>query len=172
MLRVFKNSKHRKFFSGHGFSILIEHDIFTVTFIRFSLKECLTYEGEMDYKTYLDFVLALENRREPQALQYIFKLLDIRSLGYLDVFALHYFFRSIQEQLKQHDQEPVAFEDIKDEIFDMVKPNDPLKLTFDDLITSGQGETVTNILIDLNGFWNYENREMYVTDNNTDHDNF
>ena len=60
------------------------------------LQECLTYEGEMDYKTYLDFVLALENRREPQALQYIFKLLDIRNLGYLDVFALHYFFRSIQ----------------------------------------------------------------------------
>ena len=29
-------------------------------------EECLTYGGEMDYKTYLDFVLALENRKEPQ----------------------------------------------------------------------------------------------------------
>ena len=43
----------------------------------------------------------------------------------------------------------------------------PIKFEYllDDLIRSGQGETVTNILIDLNGFWNYENREMYVTDN-------
>ena len=137
----------------------------TQAFLDRVFQECLTYEGEMDYKTYLDFVLALENRREPQALQYIFKLLDIRNLGYLDVFALHYFFRSIQEQLRQHEQEPVSFDDIKDEIYDMVKPADPTKITIDDLIRSGQGETVTNILIDLNGFWNYENREMYVTDN-------
>lgn len=46
-----------------------------------------------DYKTYLDFVLALENRKEPAALQYIFKLLDMDNKGYLNVFALNYFFR-------------------------------------------------------------------------------
>lgn len=46
-----------------------------------------------DYKTYLDFVLALENRKEPAALQYIFKLLDMENLGYLNVFSLNYFFR-------------------------------------------------------------------------------
>lgn len=38
----------------------------TPTFISRVFEECLTYEGEMDYKTYLDFVLALENRKEPQ----------------------------------------------------------------------------------------------------------
>lgn len=46
-----------------------------------------------DYKTYLDFVLALENRKEPAALQYIFKLLDMENQGYLTVFSLNYFFR-------------------------------------------------------------------------------
>lgn len=46
-----------------------------------------------DYKTYLDFVLALENRKEPAALQYIFKLLDMENRGYLNVFSLNYFFR-------------------------------------------------------------------------------
>lgn len=46
-----------------------------------------------DYKTYLDFVLALENRKEPAALQYIFKLLDMENQGYLNVFSLNYFFR-------------------------------------------------------------------------------
>ena len=97
--------------------------------------------------------------------------------------------------MKQHGQEPVSFADVKDEIFDMVKPEDPLKITlqvhikllkvgilsekitkgilnlaFQDLINSGQGETVTNILIDLNGFWTYENREVLVTDPNNDDD--
>ena len=33
-----------------------------------------------------------------------------------------------------HKQEIIAFEDVKDEIFDMVRPTDPLKLTLQDFI--------------------------------------
>ena len=33
---------------------------------------------------------------------------------------------------------------------------------------SGQGETVSSILIDLNGFWTYENRELLVQDVNNE----
>lgn len=36
--------------------------------------------------------------------------------------------------MELHKQEIVAFEDVKDEIFDMVRPADPLKLTLQDLI--------------------------------------
>ncbi|KAK2510103.1 hypothetical protein MC885_007035 [Smutsia gigantea] len=134
----------------------------TNVFLDRVFQECLTYDGEMDYKTYLDFVLALENRKEPAALQYIFKLLDIENKGYLNVFSLNYFFRAIQELMRIHGQDPVSFQDVKDEIFDMVKPKDPLKISLQDLINSNQGDTVTTILIDLNGFWTYENREALV----------
>ncbi|XP_074146784.1 serine/threonine-protein phosphatase 2A regulatory subunit B'' subunit gamma isoform X3 [Sminthopsis crassicaudata] len=138
----------------------------TNVFLDRVFQECLTYDGEMDYKTYLDFVLALENRKEPAALQYIFKLLDIENRGYLNVFSLNYFFRAIQELMKIHGQDPVSFQDVKDEIFDMVKPKDPLKISLQDLISSNQGDTVTTILIDLNGFWTYENREALVANDN------
>lgn len=47
----------------------------------------------MDYKTYLDFVLALENRQEPQSLQYLFRILDFDHQGYLTSFTLNYFFK-------------------------------------------------------------------------------
>ena len=136
----------------------------TKIFIERVYQECLTYDGEMDYKTYLDFVLAMENKSDPQSLQYLFRVLDTRSEGYLSVFSLNFFFRAIQEEMKLHGQDPVSFEDVKDEIFDMVTPQDPLKLTLADLIKSGQGETVINILTDLNGFWSYENREVLVAD--------
>ncbi|XP_022081384.1 serine/threonine-protein phosphatase 2A regulatory subunit B'' subunit gamma-like [Acanthaster planci] len=138
----------------------------TNVFLDRVFQECLTYDGEMDYKTYLDFVLAMENRREPQALQYFFRLLDVQGRSYLNVFALNYFFRAIQEQMRQHGQEPISFADVKDEIFDMVKPADPLKITLQDLINSNHGETVVSILIDLNGFWTYENREVLMAENN------
>lgn len=65
----------------------------TGVFLNRVFQECLTYDGEMDYKTYLDFVLALENRKEPQSLQYIFRLLDIQNKGHLNVFDLNFFFR-------------------------------------------------------------------------------
>lgn len=116
----------------------------------------------------MDFVLALENRKEPQALQYMFRILDVQAVGNLNIFSLNYFFREIQEEMKKHGHEPVKFLDVKDEIFDMVKPTDPYRISLQDLINSGQGETVTSILIDLNGFWTYENRELLVQDVNNE----
>jgi len=67
----------------------------TNVFIDRVFQECLTYDGEMDYKTYLDFVLAIENRKEPPSLQYMFRLLDVQNKGYLNIFDLNYFFRVI-----------------------------------------------------------------------------
>ena len=47
----------------------------------------------------------------------------------------------------------------QDEIFDMVKPEDPMYITFADLMRSGAGHTVVSMLVDVNGFWTYDNRE-------------
>lgn len=70
--------------------------------------------------------------------------------------------------MEKLNQDPVRFEDVKDEIFDMVRPKDPLRIKLEDLINCGNGDTVVSILIDLNGFWNYENREVLASDNNSD----
>ena len=40
----------------------------TTIFIDRIFEEYQTFEGEMDYKTFLDFVLAMENKKSPQAL--------------------------------------------------------------------------------------------------------
>ncbi|XP_011494635.1 PREDICTED: serine/threonine-protein phosphatase 2A regulatory subunit B'' subunit gamma-like [Ceratosolen solmsi marchali] len=144
--------------SGYGTGTL------TGVFLERVFQECLTYEGEMDYKTYLDFVLALDNRHEPQSLHYLFRILDINNRGYLDIFCLNYFFRAIQEQMTMLGQEPVSFEDVKDEIFDMVKPSDPYKITLQDLLSCGKGDTMVSILIEFHCFWAYENREAMAID--------
>lgn len=143
----------KKELSGYGSRTL------TPEFLDRIFAECLTYDGEMDYKTYLDFVLALENRQEAQSLHYLFRILDVEHKGYLTTFSLNYFFKGIQEQIQAHRAENVNFEDVKDEIFDMVKPSDPTKITLKDLINCGQGDTVVSILIEFHKFWAYENRE-------------
>lgn len=144
--------------AGYGSGTLTE------PFLERVFQTCLTYGGEMDYKTYLDLVLALENRTEPQALAFLFRILDIKSQGYLDAFTLNYFFRAIQEQMRAHGAEPVSFQDVKDELFDMVRPKDTEIITLQDLINCGQGDTFVSILIEFHGFWAYENREAVTVE--------
>jgi Ca2+-binding EF-hand superfamily protein len=47
----------------------------------------------MDYKSYLDFVLALDNRNSPQGLRYLFQIMDIDNKGYLHPGDLNFFYR-------------------------------------------------------------------------------
>lgn len=117
-----------------GFSNSYGSGTLTTVFLDRVFAECHTYNGEMDYKAYLDFVLALENRHEPQALHYLFRILDFEHTGYLTAFSLNYFFKGITDQIVAHRAERVDFEDVKDQVFDMVKPKDPLRITLKDLI--------------------------------------
>lgn len=67
----------------------------TSVFLDRVFQDAFTYAGEMDYKGYLNFVLATENRHEPQSLRYLFRFLDIKNQGYLDSFTINYFSRVI-----------------------------------------------------------------------------
>lgn len=69
-------------------------------------------------------------------------------------------FQAIQEQMLLNGANPVNFEDVKDEIFDMVRPADPTKITLKDLISSGYGGTAISILIEFQYFLAYEHREI------------
>ena len=53
---------------------------------------------------------------------------------------------------------------IADEIFDMARSSDPLRITVKDLIECGQGGTILGILTDINDFLSYENRENQQED--------
>ncbi|CAM9198360.1 unnamed protein product [Chrysoparadoxa australica] len=106
-----------------------------------------TSEGEMDYKTFLDFVLAMENKQTVQALAYFWKILDVRHDGSL---CSCYFYSDIVKKLAEGGFEAPNASDVKDEIWDMVKPEDGERITFQDLVRSGVGHTVVSILIDMN----------------------
>lgn len=53
----------------------------------------------------------------------------------------------------------LCIEDVRDEIWDMVKPADELRITLSDLLSCKQGGTVASMLIDVRGFWAHDNRE-------------
>ena len=106
----------------------------------------------MDYKTFLDFVLAMEFKKTPQALHYFWRLLDIKKEGYLDCFTIMFFFREIVRRMERNkmttrpvndddstipDNDKIRADDVSDEIFDMAKPVDPARITLPDLLRCG-----------------------------------
>jgi serine/threonine-protein phosphatase 2A regulatory subunit B'' len=102
----------------------------------------------MDYKTFLDFVLAMENKKSPQALQYFWCVLDVYHKGAIDTFVINMFFRQVITKLEQRIQTEYKVDDLKDELWDIAKPASPYCITLQDLIKCGQGHTVVSMLID------------------------
>ncbi|CAK9100381.1 Serine/threonine-protein phosphatase 2A regulatory subunit B'' subunit gamma [Durusdinium trenchii] len=126
-------------------------------------RDAETGEREMDYKTFLDFVLAMENKGTPQAVRYFWKLLDIHHTGCIDGFVINYFFRAIVKVLRQiKGSEIASVDDVKDEIFDMVRSKTTGIITLDDLLHCSQGGTVLSMLFDAAAFWLYDNRESLL----------
>ncbi|KAG7028962.1 putative serine/threonine-protein phosphatase 2A regulatory subunit B'' subunit TON2 [Cucurbita argyrosperma subsp. argyrosperma] len=114
---------------------------------------------EMDFDSFLDFVLALENKDTPEGLTYLFRCLDLQGRGYLTTVDIHTLFRDVHQKWIEGGNYELCIEDVRDEIWDMVKPGDPLKITSNDLLNCKQGGTVASMLIDVRGFWAHDNRE-------------
>jgi serine/threonine-protein phosphatase 2A regulatory subunit B'' len=122
-----------------------------------------TRHMEMDYKTFLDFVLAMNHKESPQSLAYFWKILDVDHKGYITLHTLNFFFKAVVQRMQQHEpNNQVRVEDVTNEIFDMVRPTHPYRITLQDLIRSEVGHTVVSILTDVNGFWQYDNRESLI----------
>ena len=79
--------------------------------------------GEIDYKVYLDFVIARENAKSAHSIRWFFRLLDLNGDGRLTPFTVSYFWRGLSEHPLMADMEPISEEVIWSEIFDMVGPD-------------------------------------------------
>ncbi|KAI9141995.1 hypothetical protein BKA69DRAFT_356760 [Paraphysoderma sedebokerense] len=129
---------------------------YTDAFLDRIFQEYQSYDGELDFKCFLDLVLALENLNTTQGITYCFKLLDINCAGYLDEFCVHWFLKDTFKKLSQNG-EMFQFDDIMNEIYDMSRPQKhPRRLYLSDLISCGVGGTIVSILIDVNGLVTYD----------------
>ena len=112
----------------------------------------------MDYKQFLDFTLAMENQKTPQSLTWFWKILDIDKLGYIDINVIKIFFSEVLNSIVTDHKQSVEVNclDVCDEIFDMVQPVDPCRITLKDLISCGVGDTIVSMLIDVTEFLSLE----------------
>lgn len=127
------------------------------------LEVCVTYAPlEMDFKLFLDLVLAIENRSTVESVTYFWRILDFEGTGRLGPSIIAYFYGAVQEALRADSYEAPSLTNVIVEINDILACNDPRGPCLNDLIQSGQGTTVISMLLDVNGFWQYDNRESLM----------
>ena len=124
-------------------------------------QECMTFGGLVDYKGYLDLVLALENPVHMSSIKYFWKLLDVNKTGRLDRAVVEPFltaiFASLCVTLPQYKM--YRAENIFQELLDMIGAADEF-ISFQDIVRHPVvGGTVLHILLDANAFYNHDNRE-------------
>ena len=113
----------------------------------------------MDYKTFLDFVLAMENKKAPQSIMYFWKVLDVYNKNAIDTFVINMFFRAVIQKLESRMQTDYKVDDLKDELWDMAKPQLPYCITLQDLLACGVGDMIISMLTDAKAFYDYDQRE-------------
>ena len=137
---------------------------YTDLFLRrvMEVLSCQKLNYQLDFRRFIDFMLITQNRKTIQSMTFVFKCLDIFDQGKLDTLTLNIFFKEIKAKLVQIDpssESEIRVEDVKDEIFDMAKPQTLNTITFQDLLRTGQGDVIMSLLVDFRAFFDYDQRE-------------
>jgi len=121
---------------------------------------------EMDFKAFLDLCLAIENKNTHESLTYFWRAIDIDKSGRLGPSTIEFFYRGVYEALRAVNYDAPSPSNIVIEVFDIVGCNDARGPTFSEIVKSGQGQVVFSLLLDCGGFWNYDNREQLLANQN------
>lgn len=116
----------------------------------------------MDYKTYLNFVIATEHAATRPAMKYIWSILDLDdSKTKINVSTLHCFCKELAKELLENGlMVEISAQSILSEIIDMINPEWHEWVTFADIERSGQQATVLPILLSYRNFFAYDCREQ------------
>jgi len=119
---------------------------------------------EMDYKSFLEFMLAWEYRTTTSSIRWFWRVLMSvnSSKNYLDAESIKLWFTAVRDKLMSLNHPAPDVQHVTLEIFDMVTPRVDGQITLQDMIDSQVGHTVIQILTDVNGFWRYDNRETLM----------
>ena len=140
----------------------------TGIFIDRIFEEYQRYENAIDFKQFIDFVLAMENKKHPASIQFIWRAIDVYHKNAVDTFVINLFFRAIVKKLINRDKGEYRIDDVKDEIWDMVKPKNKNYITLQDVLKSPYGDLVLSLLIDAKAFYQHDQKEFPYIDEFTE----
>ena len=136
----------------------------TSIFIDRIFEEYQKYENAIDFKQFIDFVLAMENRKHPASIQFIWRAIDVYHKNAVDTFVINMFYRAVIKKLANRGKDDYRVDDIKDEIWDMISPKNPNYFTLQDVLASPYSDLVLWLLIDARAFYMHDQKEFQMVE--------
>lgn len=144
-------------YSESSFSKLVIHRVFEIH---------VPYSGGgrrvMDFKNYLNFVLATEYPCANASMLYLWSILDLDDTkAFISINTLRCFCKEIADELVARQILPdITGDIISMEIVDMINPLWHEHITLEDIIRSGHAETVFLVLLSFRNYCTYNGREF------------
>lgn len=143
----------------------------TMIFIDRIFEEYQKYEGAIDFKQFIDFCLAMEYKGTKEAIKYFWKTFDVYHQNKIDTFIVNMFFRQIVKKLTNRHKPEYKVDDVKDEIWDMVKPKNQNYITLEDILASSHSEIILPLLFDAKAFLHHDQKELMCVEEFQDIEN-
>lgn len=116
--------------------------------------------SELDFRKFVDFVIAVEFLPACQRPLFFWNILDIEGCGVLRPVHVNSFFRETHSKLVEAGLEMPSRETVVQEVFDLIPTAEPLCITREEFVKAPQAGLFVALLIDCLSFWAYENREQ------------
>lgn len=116
--------------------------------------------SEMDYRKFVDFVIAVELLPQCSRPHFFWNILDLNGTGVLTPMIANQFFRETHAKLVAAGLDVPSRETVVQEVFDLIEKAEPLRITREEFVRSPQAGLFMGLLIDCLSFWTYENREQ------------
>ncbi|EKF32991.1 hypothetical protein MOQ_003146 [Trypanosoma cruzi marinkellei] len=127
---------------------------------RFFETNVMMANSELDFRKFVDFVVAVEFLPSCQRPLFFWNILDIEGCGYLRPVHVNYFFRETHTKLVAAGLEVPSRETVVQEAFDLISTAEPLCISREEFINAPQAGLFVALLVDCLSFWTYENREQ------------
>ncbi|RNF06999.1 protein phosphatase 2 (formerly 2A), regulatory subunit B [Trypanosoma rangeli] len=127
---------------------------------RFFETNVTMAKAELDFRKFVDFVVAVEFLPSCQKPLFFWNILDIEGSGYLKPVHVNHFFRETHAKLVAAGLEVPSRETVVQEAFDLISTAEPLCISREEFINAPQAGLFVALLIDCLSFWTYENREQ------------
>jgi len=118
--------------------------------------------GRMGYEDFVWFILCEEDKSQPAALAYWFRVLDLDGDGAVRPAEAAHFYEEQLQRMECLAAEPVAFEDMLCQMSDMLRPACQGAITLADLRACSLAAHFVNAMLNLGKFLSHEGRDPFT----------
>ena len=139
--------------------------------------ECTaTFDHELDYKRFVDFVLTVESfsatvMQSPMSVQakqnsLFFEIFDIYAQGVITPVVWYAFFKETYAKLLTVNAVTVPVDVLIEEFFEMLGSKEPMRVTREEFVNHTMASLVTGVIVDCLTFFSYDSREHAIAAKN------